>query len=237
VLQGTPAFVTSPEASRIDGTLQSDASLFLLNPQGVIFGPRARLDINGSFHTSTADVLRFADGSTFSTRLSEKSTLTVASPSAFGFWHDHPASIEVQGSELAVPEGATLGMVGGDIAIVGDGDPASGAPNLSVPGGRMTLASVASSGDVVLNPGGDLSTFDMTSFAQLGAISMSEGARVDVSGEGGGTIVIRSGQLRIDSSWLVADTLGRVDGDEVGIDIAVLVMDSDLPWQFRSHCP
>jgi filamentous hemagglutinin family protein len=77
--------VTGPEASRIDGTLQADASLFLLNPQGILFGPDATLNIHGSFHASTADVLRFADGAEFSTRLSEKSTLTVAAPSAFGF--------------------------------------------------------------------------------------------------------------------------------------------------------
>jgi filamentous hemagglutinin family protein len=118
--------VTGPEASRIDGTLQADARLFLLNPQGILFGPSATLNINGSFHASTADVLRFADGAEFSTRLSEKSTLTVAAPSAFGFLRANPTGIAMEGSHLEVPEGETLSMIGGDIAIMGDGDPASG---------------------------------------------------------------------------------------------------------------
>ena len=207
--------VTGPEASMIDGKLKSDASLYLLNPQGMMFGPNATLDINGSFYGSTADVLRFADGAEFSTRLSEKSTLTVAPPAAFGFLNDNPSGIHVQGSTLEVPEGKTLSIVGGDINILGDGDPASGAPNLSAPGGHINLTSTSSSGDVAFD------SVSQLSFEQLGDIMISEGALVDVSGEGSGTIAIRGGQLMIDTSWLLADTLGSVNGAEIGIDIVV----------------
>jgi filamentous hemagglutinin family protein len=215
--------VTGPEASRIDGTLQADASLFLLNPQGLLFGPSATLNIHGSFHATTADVLRFADGAAFSTRLSEKSTLTVASPSAFGFLHTNPASIAIERSHLEVPEGQTLSLVGGDMTIAGDGDPSLGPPNLAAPGGRINLASVASSGHVAFDAASPLSGLDVGSSDQvkLGQMDIVAGARIDVSGEGGGAVVIRGGRLRMDHAWLFADTLGHLDGDEVGVDIAV----------------
>ena len=215
--------ITGPEASRIDGTLQADASLFLLNPQGILFRPDATLNIHGSFHASTADVLRLADGAVFSTRLTEKSTLTVASPSAFGFLHAKPAGIAIQGSHLEVPEGKTLSLVGGDMTIAGDGDPSSGPPTLAASGGRINLTSVASSGNVVFDPASPLSGIDVGSVDQmeLGQMDILAGTLIDVSGEGGGAVVIRGGRLRMDRSWLFANTLGKRNGVKIGVDIEV----------------
>src|SRR5437870_1783324 len=71
--------VTGGQRSDIDGTLRSEmpgANLYLLNPAGVLFGPNASLDVSGSFHISTADYLRLADGARFFVRLSETSTLS-----------------------------------------------------------------------------------------------------------------------------------------------------------------
>jgi len=60
--------VTGGSPSSIDGTIRSQipgANLYLLNPAGVMFGPNASLDVRGSFHVSTADYLRLADGARF----------------------------------------------------------------------------------------------------------------------------------------------------------------------------
>ncbi|MBD2460008.1 filamentous hemagglutinin N-terminal domain-containing protein [Oscillatoria sp. FACHB-1407] len=60
--------VTGSDVSDIMGTLGVDggANLFLLNPNGILFGPNARLDIGGSFVASTGDRFTFPDGSDFS---------------------------------------------------------------------------------------------------------------------------------------------------------------------------
>ncbi|MEQ8542226.1 MAG: filamentous hemagglutinin N-terminal domain-containing protein, partial [Coleofasciculus sp. D1-CHI-01] len=60
--------VTGNDVSDILGTLgvNGQASLYLLNPNGIIFGEGARLDVAGSFVGTTADGVVFENGLTFS---------------------------------------------------------------------------------------------------------------------------------------------------------------------------
>jgi filamentous hemagglutinin family protein len=59
--------VTGSNASEILGTLgvMGESNLFFLNPNGIIFGPNARLDVRGSFVATTANGFTFPDGSEF----------------------------------------------------------------------------------------------------------------------------------------------------------------------------
>ncbi len=80
--------VTGGDASSIDGRLRSEiagATLYRLNPQGMLFGPNASLEVQGSLYLSTADGLHFTDGTVFYADLGLPSLLTVASPITFAF--------------------------------------------------------------------------------------------------------------------------------------------------------
>jgi filamentous hemagglutinin family protein len=217
--------VTGGQPSAIDGVLRSEiagANLFLLNPSGVLFGPHASLAVSGSFHVSTADYLRFADGAKFFATLGSESVLTVASPAAFGFLGNTPAPITIQGSTLQVPPGKALSVVGGDMTIVGNGPlTAASVPTLGAPRGLIQLASVASPGEVVFSRLELAPDLQVDSLTRRGRLELSRGAFLDASGNGGGIVLLRSGRLRVDGSWIFADNLGPVDGSGLGVDLRV----------------
>jgi filamentous hemagglutinin family protein len=215
--------VTGGEASRIDGTLASRvgrADVWLVNPSGIVFGPGARLDVPGSFHASTADEVRFEDGAAFSAIEPEGSTLSVARPEAFGFLGGKPGAITVDRGVLEVSEGEALSLVGGDIRILGDliGDPRvlpeeerrNGV--LRAPEGTITLAALATLGDVLIDGLDERVSGTAT-------VRMSDHALLSASGNGGGVIRVYSGRLLLeDRSAIVSNNLAMRDALG-GIDI------------------
>ncbi len=208
--------VTGGHPSTIDGRLGSDianANLFLFNPNGMLFGPHATLDLDGSFSASTADFLRLADGAIFSADLSRDSQLSSAPLTAFGFWGANPAFMVIEESTLEVAEGATLSMIGGDMTITGS--------TLQAPGGQVHLVSVGSAGEVRPHGAALGIGLDVADFAQLGEMTMSDEAQLNASGDGGGTVVIRSGRFLVDHATIAVDTTGNADGATMGIDIQV----------------
>jgi len=114
--------VTGRNVSNILGTLGVDggANLFFLNPNGIIFGENARLDIAGSFVASTANSLVFENGFSFNTANPETLPLlniTVPIGLQYGANPGNITNQSVVG--LQVQSGKTLALVGGDVAIEG----------------------------------------------------------------------------------------------------------------------
>lgn len=230
-IQNIIARVTGGELSSIDGRISSQiqgANFYLINPSGVVFGPNASLDVSGSFHVSSADYLRLADGGIFHASNPGASNLTVTPPAAFGFLTSSPAAIRVQqgSNTLEVPAGQTLSLIGGNIDIVGPGK--FGTATLAARGGRLNLVSVASPGEMA-QLSGDL---DTGSFATLGDIGFSNAAFVTVAGDPGGTLAIRAGTFTMDFSSTSSATNAALDHPGVGTDIvargAVVIKESEI---------
>ena len=207
------ARVTGGSASSIDGTLRSEisgANLYFINPAGVMFGANAKLDISGSFTVTTADYLKLADGGKFSARLGGDDTLTAAPVSAFGFLSDVPAPVSFQDSAIDLVPGQPLAIVAGDVSlnnssIVGEGS-------------RMDFVSVGSAGEARAGslPGAPLET---SRFARLGNIEARNFSTIQTSGQQGGKVVIRGGQLTVVDSSIYSDTSGVGRGGRMDVRV------------------
>ncbi|MEE3718346.1 CHAT domain-containing protein [Tumidithrix elongata RA019] len=136
--------VTGSNPSAVLGTIESrqafpNANLYLVNPNGVVFGQNARLDIGGSFHATTGTGLGFDNGQTFN---ADKNSLNFPSgdPKSIRFAIAQPAGIINQGN-LSVDSGKSITLTGGSIVNTG---------TLTAPGGNIALTSVAGNSQVEL---------------------------------------------------------------------------------------
>ena len=199
--------VTGGQASTINGLLRStvgQANFYFINPAGVMFGANAQIDVPASFHVSTANELRFPDGTVFSATNPAASSLSIDQPQSFGFLGDQTAKIDVVGSTLVLNPGKTLSLSGGKLAI--------DSSVLEAEAGKIQLVAVGDPATTMPIKG------DLSGPAQ-GNLSISN-SLIDVSGDGAGTILIRAGQSEINSSGLFADNVGAMDAAlEKGIDI------------------
>lgn len=142
----TATFVANPQiqnilgrvnggtASYIDGILQisdSNASLYLLNPAGILFGQNAQLDLTGSFMATTADRIGFEHGWFDALNASDYSQLNGV-PVQFSFGSAQAGSLVNLGN-LGVDDHQSLTLLGGTVVNAGQ---------VTAPGGRVTLSAV-----------------------------------------------------------------------------------------------
>ena len=231
------ARITDNNASSIDGLVASaidGADLYLINPQGFMFGPNARLDVRGAFYATTADEVRLGSDGLFAVTVPSTSLLTVSPPSAFGFLGTGPvAPIRIDRSLLVVPDGEAIGIIGGNIDIIGTNHPeATGraaGDTLYAPGGTIALAAVAGPGMVTLSDTQGIDTSGVDTFADIvldGTPAIDpmtdEGGNLilDAAGDPGGRVVIRGGQLTMARGAAISGaTLGATNHPGTAADI------------------
>ncbi|AFY83664.1 filamentous hemagglutinin N-terminal domain-containing protein [Oscillatoria acuminata] len=177
-LQNIFTRITGSNLSEIDGLIRANglANLFVLNPNGMVFGPNARLNIGGSFIGSTANSLQFPDGSTFSASIpNAPPLLTMSVPVGLQF-NSNAGNIQVQGTGnpdivpsnpqgMGVAPGQTFALVGGNVSLNG--------AVVTVPSGRIEIGGVTNGEvDVVPTPGGMVLGYDRV--AEFGNIQLSD---------------------------------------------------------------
>jgi filamentous hemagglutinin family protein len=236
-IQNIISRVTGKSISNIDGLLSTrgSANLFLINPNGIVFGPNARLDVGGSFIGTSANSVKFADGIEFNaTPTSSPPLLTINVPlglqfgsnpgeiKAIGLGHNYddipnpnkqePLSLRDNTSTLGLQatEGKTIALLGGQVSVNG------GILNTSA--GRIEIGSVGSYSAVSLvedSVGWRVGYEGTTNFGDIG---FSRQPLVSTTGVGSGTIAIVGKNVSItEGSVLVSDTQGNRNPGKISI--------------------
>ena len=201
--------VTGGAISDLDGLIRSNgtASLFLLNPNGIIFGPNARLDVGGSFVATTARSILFAGGLEFSADAGTDPLLIINVPLGLQFGANPGEianeSVAADGSNniagLQVRSGNTLALVGGEILFPGG--------RAILEGGAIELGSVGANSTVGLNRSPSSGyTLNYDTAETFGDLSFTDAAFVAASGANG-SVSIRGRNLTVtEGSQIIAAT-------------------------------
>lgn len=200
--------VTGTSRSDILGTLgvRGNANLFLMNPNGILFGPNASLDVGGSFIGTTANAVGFGDEGFFGAtnpQAVQEGLLTV-NPSSFLFNQistGNLATITNQASNgLQVPNGQSLILLGGNIDINGGGIIASG--------GRVELGGLADVGEIEIHSAGKNQSLVFPENSTRTDVSLVNRSGVIVAASEGGELVINARNISISQgSFLQAGIL------------------------------
>lgn len=215
--------VTGGNVSTIDGLIRANggANLIFINPNGISFGPNARLNIGGSFLASTAQSVRFADGVEFSATNTQAAPLLTSSiPVGLGFLNPAPIQVQGQGHSLIGPTflappiglgtnpgltvrpGRTLAIIGGAVTLDGG--------VLNVPSGHVEIASVEN-GIVNLVPSLTGWRFNYGQTQSFNDLLITNRSLADTTGLGGNSLNLQGRTIQIDrGSVLIGLNAGTI---------------------------
>ncbi|MEL7039131.1 MAG: S-layer family protein [Cyanobacteria bacterium J06592_8] len=208
--------VTGGNLSEILGTLGvlGSANLFLINPNGIVFGPEARLDVAGSFLATTADGILFENGFEFAASNPEAPPLlTINMPLGLNI-RENPGRIVNQTrsvlvdseknipnlpSTLSVPPGETIAFIGGEVRFEGG--------VISSPESQIELGGLSEAGTVRLNSD---QSFSFPNHIKRANVVLTDGALVGVVGNPGGNIRINAQNLELSGGSQIVNGVENV---------------------------
>ncbi|MBD2667175.1 hypothetical protein B6N60_04560 [Richelia sinica FACHB-800] len=223
--------VTGENISHIDGLIQTlnssnPVSLFLMNPNGIMFGANASLNISGSFVGTTAESIKFADGTEFSAKdTSTRPILTMSVPVGLQLGVD-AGSIKAQGKPILnflpdpqnpenpsnfpqIFKAQTVALVGKDIDF--------NSAIISNPDGRFELLALKNA-ELGLNNQAGLQITSPIS-ADWGTITLRKSSHLDTTGFNGGAINIRGRGLTIKEGAGISSATNGSRGKGKGITV------------------
>ncbi|NEO77986.1 filamentous hemagglutinin N-terminal domain-containing protein [Moorena sp. SIO4G3] len=229
-IQNILARVTGNNRSDILGTLgtfgSSQANLFLINPNGIVFGSNASLDVGGSFVATTADGIAFGEQGLFSATEPEGSNLLSVNPSALFFNAVNSQGQIVNRSRatstvletpvnglsvngLSVVTGKSLLLVGNDVPLEGG--------ILQAPSGRVEIGGLAETGTVGLNVDENNLQLSYPVNVARANVVLDNGAAINVNGD-------RAGNIRLEGNRVSLSGASSIDSRTVNQDSGEIVI-------------
>lgn len=237
--------VTGNNVSNIFGTLgvNGNGNLFLINPNGIIFGQGARLDLNGAFTATTVENLLLGpQGSIEFSAVNPQpvaNNITINFPISFGFGNTNQGintgEIRVEGTghnlqpqvsgqlitgrntsqSLGVSPGQNFNLVGRNITLNGG--------SIAAEGGKIRIAAIQQ-GTVVLEKPGEFN-FDRVSF---GNVRLENGSLIDLTAPassllGNGSVEIQGATIELLGNSVILSQAQNLEG---GRSIEVLATEN-----------
>jgi filamentous hemagglutinin family protein len=181
-----------------------DANLFLINPNGILFGPNVILNVQGSFVSTTADAVGFGDRGSFSATNPElPSELLTVNPSVFFFNQLNAAPIQSTAQNLLIPGRSGI-LLGGDI-VLNDS-------NIAALRNRLELGSVAGRGTVGINSNDGIFRLNFPTNTARGNVSLLNGSAIALLIDG--ELAINTHDLNLTNSSNIISGITFVPGFE-----------------------
>lgn len=230
--------VTGQFPSRIDGHLSVGGSshFYLINPNGILFGDNARLDVNGSFFATTAHRLLFSDDRHFSAQPHGSDLLSINIPvglqwfepsgpivirgsgSPFQTPNDFPFSPPSTSSGLQVAPQQTLGFFGGEIFLEG--------ADVRGSGGTLEFTSVERGTLRFQNP----SQTPRSPDPRYGNITLRDRTLLSSFPNGGNSIRLRGRQIHLANGSTIAVQTFNANGSDIYLQASDrIVLDGSTP--------
>ncbi|MUG91175.1 filamentous hemagglutinin N-terminal domain-containing protein [Scytonema sp. UIC 10036] len=203
-IQNILARVTGGNRSEILGTLgtvgNSQPNLFLINPNGIIFGGNARLDVPGAFVGTTANGVQFGEQGLFSATNPQAPALLTVNPSALFFNQMNRSEIINRSRQIATP--GSFYLIGGNITF-------DGGIAISV-GNRLEFGAVALTGTVELIGSGNQMQLAFREGVPKADIVLQNNALASTTG--GGAVSVNAENLSLFGNSIIGSVLAAGEG-------------------------